>query len=378
MRESKAFRALQTHRKARREGKTMFQRMKMHPRVAAVLLLGAAVLVTAATASGASRSQPKLAMIVAANNQNAFQEMADGAKVAASVYGDSLTSAAPSSVTDDGTTEVQEFQSAMTTSPDGIGIMTTIPPDFATVEAQAVSQGIPVVAVDACPVPTSNVPTCVANDNVQVGATIARKLITQIPKGTKGVVVVGNDIPQLPLLGLRIQGMEKVLKKYDPNLTFTKPYNVTSDPTTNEQNWESLVSKYPNAVAYIAPGDQDAVSFVHITSSTHKHYLVIACDVDPTAIKGVKDGAIYGLGDPQHFLKGYLAMYILDKHAKGGKLITGWWNPGAGAITKANIDAIVKREKNNTTRYAYYKALIKQEVAHPSKYIRPLSKAGAN
>jgi len=355
----------------------MFRRMK--PRsLGAVVLLGIAVLVMAATASGAAKAKPKLAMIVAANNQNAFQEMADGAIVAAKKYGDSLTSAAPSSVTADGTVEVQEFQSAMTTSPDGIGIMTTIPPDFATVESQAISQGIPVVAVDACPVPTSNVPTCVANNNVQVGETIARKLITQIPKGTKGLVVVGNDIPQLPLLGLRIQGMEKVLKKYDSKLTFTKPFNVTSDPTTNLQNWESLVSKYPHAVAYIAPGDQDAVSFVHITKTTGKHYLVVACDVDPTAIKGVEDGQIYGLGDPQHFLKGYLAMYILDKHAKGGKLITGWWNPGAGAITKANISAIIKREKNNSNRYAYYKALIAVEIKHPSKYILPLSKAGAN
>jgi len=358
---------------------TMFRRMKLRPlHVGAVLVMGAAALVIAASASGAGQAKPKLAMIVAANNQNAFQEMADGAKVAAARLGDSLTSAAPSSVTADGTVEVQEFQSAMTTSPDGIGIMTTIPPDFGTVESQAESQGVPVVAVDACPVPASHVPTCVANNNVQVGEVIARKLTSQIPKGTKGIVVVGDDIPQLPLLGLRIQGMEKVLKKYDPNLTFTKPVNVTSDPTTNEQNWESLVAKYPNAVAYIAPGDQDAVSFVHIENSTHKHYLVIACDVDPTAIKGVEEGDIYGLGDPQHFLKGYIAMSILDKHARGGKLTTGWWNPGAGTITKDNIKAIIKRETNNNARYAFYKTLLAKELAHPSKYILPLKDAGAN
>jgi ribose transport system substrate-binding protein len=358
---------------------TMFRRMK--PRsfgLAAILVMALAALVTAGS-SGASRTDtPKLAMIVAANNQNAFQEMADGAKVAAANFGDDLTSAAPSSVTADGTTEVQEFQSAETTSPDGIGIMTTIPPDFGTVESQAVAKGIPVVAVDACPVPNSNVPTCVANDNVQVGEVIARKLTSQIPKGTKGVVVVGNDIPQLPLLGLRIEGMEKVLKAYDPKLTFTKPVNVTSDPTTNESNWASLVAKYPHAVAYIAPGDQDAVSFVHIESTTHKHYLVIACDVDPTAIKGVENGQIYGLGDPQHFLKGYIAMYILDKHARGGSLITGWWNPGASTITKANVKTILKRETTNAARYAYYKALIKTELANPSKYIKPLQDAGAN
>ena len=349
-------------------------------RVGAALMIAAAALAVGVGASGAATKTPKLAMIVAANNQNAFQEMADGAIVAAAKQGDQLTSSAPASVTDDATTEVAEFQSAETTSPNGIGIMTTIPPDFGTIEAQAESSGIPVVAVDACPVPTSNVPTCVANNNILVGEGIAKQLVKsgQIKKGQKGLVVVGDDIPQLQLLGLRIQGMEKVLKAYDPNLTFTADQNVTADPTTNEQAWASLVAKYPHAVAYIAPGDQDAVSFVAIEGQTHKHYLVIACDVDPTAIHGVQSGAIFGLGDPYHFLKGYIAMYILDKAARGGALIKGWWDPGSGAITKANIATIIKRETNNSTRYAFYKAIIQKELKNPSKYIGTLAAAGQN
>ena len=349
-------------------------------RAAAAIAVAAAALGVGVATSGAASKTPQLAMIVAANNQNAFQEMNDGAVVAAANYKDHLTSLAPASVTLDGTAEVSEFQSAETTAPDGIGIMTTIPPDFGTVEAQAESSGIPVVAVDACPVPTSNVPTCVANDNELVGEGIARALVKsgKIKKGQKGLVVVGDDIPQLQLLGLRITGMEKVLKAYDPNLTFTANQNVTADPTTNETAWASLVAKYPHAVAYIAPGDQDAVSFVTIENSTHKHYLVIACDVDPTAIRGVKSGLIFGLGDPHHFLKGYIAMYILDKHARGGALIKGWWNPGSGAITSANIASIITRETNNTTRYSYYKATIAKEIANPSKYLQPLANAGMN
>jgi ABC-type sugar transport system substrate-binding protein len=348
-------------------------------RIGGAVLIAVAALAIGVGTSGASTT-PKLAMIVAANNQNAFQEMADGAKVAAAQFGDQLTSSAPASVTDDGTTQVTEFQSAETTSPDGIGIMTTIPPDFGTVEAQAESSGIPVVAVDACPVPTSNVPTCVANNNMLVGEGIATALVKsgKIKKGQKGLVVVGDDIPQLQLLGLRIQGMEKVLKAYDPNLTFTAIQNVTADPTTNEQAWASLVAKYPSAVLYIAPGDQDAVSFVAIENQSHKHYLTIACDVDPTAIHGVQTGAIFGLGDPHHFLKGYIAMYILNKHARGGPLIKGWWDPGSGVITKANISQIITRETNNTTRYAYYKSIIKTELANPSKYISTLAAAGEN
>jgi ABC-type sugar transport system substrate-binding protein len=348
--------------------------------VAVAVAVAATALAAVVSTSGATTSKPKLAMIVAANNQNAFQEMADGAIVAAANYGDALQSLAPASTTDDGTTEVQEFQSAETSSPNGIGVMTTVPPDFGTVEAQAEKAGVPVVAVDACPVPTSNVPTCVANDNEQVGEGIATALVKsgKIKKGEKGLVVVGDDIPQLALLGLRIDGMEKVLKAYDPNLTFTPSQNVTPGPTTNEQAWATLVGKYPNAVLYMAPGDQDAVSFVDIERSTHKHYLVIACDVDPVAIGGVEDGDIFGLGDPHHFLKGYVAMYILNKAARGGSLIKGWWNPGSGTITSANIKQIIQRETNNTTRYAYYKATLAKEIADPSAYLKPLADAGMN
>ena len=349
-------------------------------RAGAAVAVAAAALAVAASTSPAATSTPKLAMIVAANNQNAFQEMADGAIVAAKNYGDDLTSLAPASTTDDGTTEVSEFQSAVSSSPNGIGVMTTIPPDFGTVEAQAEKSGVPVVAVDACPVPTSNVPTCVANNNELVGEGIANSLVKsgKIKKGEKGLVVVGDDIPQLQLLGLRIAGMEKVLKAYDPNLTFTASQNVTAGPTTNEQAWSTLVGKYPHAVLYIAPGDQDAVSFVDIERTTHKHYLVIACDVDPVAIGGVKSGAIYGLGDPHHFLKGYVAMYILNKAARGGALIKGWWNPGSGTVTSANINQIIAREANNQSRYAFYKAVSAKELADPSKFIEPLANAGMN
>jgi ABC-type sugar transport system substrate-binding protein len=356
----------------------MFRRIGVSPyKAGAMLTAGVAALALGVGTSGASTSTPKLAMIVAANDQNAFQEMADGAIVAAHNFHDSLTSLAPASTTDDATVEVQEFQTAETSSPQGIGIMTTDPPDSATVEAQAEAAKIPVVSVDACSLPTANVPTCVANNNTGVGLGIGKVLCQKIGKKS-GEIVVGDDIPQLGLLGLRITGMETAIKACDPNATFSQINNVTAGPTTNEQAWTALVAANPNALAYIAPGDQDAVSFVDIENQTHKHYLVIACDVDPTAINGVKDGDILGLGDPQHFLKGYLAMYVLDHNARTGKLITGWWNPGSSTITKSNINAIIKREKSNANRYAYYKALLAKEIKSPNKYILPLSQAGMN
>lgn len=354
--------------------------MKKHPRracAAATAVVAAAALAAGllATGSGAATT-PQLAIITAAANQNAFQEMADGAITAGSQFGDSVKNIAPPQI--DPATEVSEFQQAEQTSKDGIATMTTAPPSFKVPFADAEKRGIPVVAVDSAPVPGSNVKTFVGNDNFAVGAAMANQLIKKIPVSATGTVVVGNDIPQLPLLGLRIAGMEAVIKKDRPKLKLTQTFNVTANPSSNLSSWESLVNKYPNAVAYIAPGDQDAVSFLTISRQNHKHYLVGACDVDPVALQAVQEGYVDVLGDPEHFLKGYLAIWVLNHYARTHKLITGWWNPGDGVITQANINSILTREKSNANRYAFYKAILTKETANPSAYLKPLSAAGGN
>jgi ribose transport system substrate-binding protein len=334
---------------------------------------GSASATTSATTSAAKKT-PNLAMITASTTQNAFEEMADGATEAAAVLGVHLTEAAPNGVNP--TQEVQELQSAEQTSKDGIAVMTTAPSDFIRPFASAVSAGIPIVAVDAAPLPGSNVNTFVGNSNTQVGELMAEQIIKKIPANATGEVVIGNDIPGLPLLQLRIDGMIKVLKASRPGLKIVGPFNVGSEPTQNYDNWVNVVKAHPNAVAYLAPGDQDAVSLFRIEKQNGTHYLVGACDVDPIALQAVQQGYVDALGDPEHFLKGYMATWLLYQHAVNGTALpTGWLNPGAGVITKANVASIVTREKNNANRLAWYKAIIAKETANPSAYIKPLKQA---
>ncbi len=103
-------------------------------------------------------------MITATTTQNAFQEMAFGAKAAAGVEGVKLNSAAPNGI--NGPQEVQLFQAAMQTAKDGIATMTTTPDLFVRPFSQAAARGIPQVSVDTPPPAGSNVDTFVGNDNV--------------------------------------------------------------------------------------------------------------------------------------------------------------------------------------------------------------------
>jgi ribose transport system substrate-binding protein len=232
------------------------------------------------------------------------------------------------------------------------------------------------VAVDAPGLPGSKVATFVGNSNTELGESLGKKMLQKIPASATGEVVFGNDIPGLPLLQARIDGMKKVIQAARPNLKIVGPFNVGAEPTDNYNHWNAVVKAHPNAVAYLAPGDQDAVSFNRIAKQTGKHYLVGACDVDPIALQAVKNGNVYALGDPWHFLKGYMAItFLAGKAQKGKAMPDGWFNPGSGIVDAQNVDQVMNREKSNANRVAFFKATIDKELANPAAYTKPLSAA---
>jgi ribose transport system substrate-binding protein len=311
-------------------------------------------------------------VVTASTTQNAFQEMAWGAEAAAEHEGVEISASAPNGVNP--TQEVSLFQAATQTSKDGVAVMTTAPENFLRPFKTATEEGVPVIAMDAPAPEGSGVETFVGNSNTEVGEAMAKEIIKEIPASESGEVVIANDIPGLVLLELRIAGMENVLKKERPNLKIVGPFNVGSEPTENYNNWNNVVKAHPNAVAYLAPGDQDAVSLFKIQKQNGTHYLVGACDVDPIALEAVAQGYVKALGDPYHFMKGYISASLLSEHAKEGKEIpAGWWNPGSGVVTEANVAEIEKREESQANRIEFFEPIAEEELANPSKYLKSIS-----
>jgi ABC-type sugar transport system substrate-binding protein len=322
--------------------------------------------------STTSGSEVDLALVTASTTQNVFQEITYGGEAAAAKQGVNLSVSAPNGVNPPA--ELNMFEAATQTSKDGIALDTTAPELFIRSDKEAVEEGIPIITADAPPPEGSGVETFVGNSNTSVGEAVAEELIKKIPKEESGEVVFGNDIPGLVLLEQRIEGMENVLKKERPNLKLVGPFNVGSEPTENYNNWSNVVKAHPNAVAYMAPGDQDGVSLYRIEKQTGVHYLVAACDVDPIALEALAEGYVDVLGDPYHFLKGYIAVSLLAEHAKTGKEIpAGWWNPGSGIVTKENVAEIQKRESSTKAREEFFEPIGEEELKDPSKYVKPLS-----
>jgi ABC-type sugar transport system substrate-binding protein len=319
-------------------------------------------------------SQVTLAMITASTVQNAFREMALGAKAAAGAEGIRLTSAAPNGI--NGPQQVQLFQAAMETSPDGIATEAVRPDLFARPFAQAAGRGIPQVSVDTPPPAGSRVETFVGNDNLEVGAVLATAMLAQIPPGARGEIVLGNPMPGQPVLDQRIAGMTRVLRAERPNIRLRGPFTTGSEPAQSDRAWTGIVKAHPNAIAYLDPSDQAVLSLARIQQRTGRRLLVGGADVDPVSLQAVKDGRVYALADPEHWLKGYIAIALLARQARDGTpLPKGWWNPGAALITARNVDDVIARQRSNATRAAYFKATVDKQRANPERYIEPLPTA---
>ncbi|WP_199487343.1 sugar ABC transporter substrate-binding protein [Actinomadura spongiicola] len=317
----------------------------------------------------------KLGFMYATTTQNPFQEMAYGAKAAAAADGKvTLNAAAPTGI--NGPQQVQLFRSALRNSTDGIALQSLAPDLFVRPLNQAADNDVPTVAVDAAAPPGTKTNLFVGNSNTEVGIALGKEFIKHVPPGTKGEVVIGNDIPGLRLLEQRIEGLTSVIKKERPELTIKGPFDAKSEPTDNFNAWNSIVKANPKAIAFLGVGGQDGVSLPLIQKQTGRKFLAGSCDIDPAALKAVKDGSLFALSSPEHWLKGYVAIELLAKSKREGKkLPEGWWNPGTLIINSQNIDAIMKRQTNEQTRTEFFKSIVAEQIANPNKYLKPLDQA---
>jgi ABC-type sugar transport system substrate-binding protein len=320
-------------------------------------------------ASATAGKKLHVAVIYYQSNVEAFQEMYYGAKWAAEhTPGVSFTGSAPSA--ENPAQEAQMFTSATQTSKDGIVLQTLAGSTFLRPVQAAVKAGIPVVAIDA-PLPAgSGVGLFVSNDNVAVGSDLAKELLASTPADATGTVVIGDNGAGVPPLDQRVQGMKAEIAKDHPHLTIVGPITTGKTTQDNYTSWQGIVAAHPGALAYMAPSDADAASLALIEQKTGKKLNVGGCDLEPTALQGVKQGLIKVLVSPEHWLKGYVAMKEIIAHdLTGAPLPNGFWNTGDLDVDSSNVDAILARQVSEASRGAALQAAGDSQLADPSAHI---------
>jgi ribose transport system substrate-binding protein len=331
---------------------------------------GTSTSTSSSGSGGGGGKSASLAFVYPTTETNFAQEMAMGAKAAAADRpGVNLKESAPANV--DGPKEVQLFQAATRASKDGVAMMTLTPDLFLRPLLQAAQQGVPLVAVDTPPAKgaESAARLVIGNSNVEIGQQLAKAIVKKIPEGTSGEVLIGTDTPGLSVLEMRNQGFKDTLSRLRPGLRFTT-FDAKQSPTDNYNTWSAQVKAHPNAIAYVGPGSQAAVSLTRIQKQTGKRLVVGACDLDPVALEGVKGGYVQALISPEHFLKAYIAIALLAAQKQDGKkLPEGAWNTGELTVDASNIDKILERQKSSAAREAYFKPIADEQLANPSKYL---------
>jgi ABC-type sugar transport system substrate-binding protein len=326
------------------------------------------------TSSGKKPADIHVGFVSETQNQNFAEEMAAGAQYAANQFHVTAQIVAPP--ISNGNQAVQLFNKLTQTAHDGIAVETLAPNLFVGPEARAVKQGIPIIAVDTTPLKGSNITTYVGNDNVAAGAMLANAAIERIPPNATGSILLANPIPGVPVLDYRVQGMKEEFQKLRPKLRAIGPIATGQLPQMNLQAWQQTVTQYSNIVACLGAGDADGVSLAQIKQTSHSTYLSAAFDLNEAALQSVANGTNFALVDPEHFLKGYVAMRLLIEHALQGTAIPqGWWNPGALLVTQTNVQDIITRQTSFDAKAQFYQPIIDKEFANPAAQIAPLSQA---
>jgi ABC-type sugar transport system substrate-binding protein len=327
--------------------------------------------------SGGSSSSGKeihLGLAVANISLNFANSMADGAKQAAA-HSKNVDLKVVGPPNTDGPAEQALFSSLVKTATDGVVLENLDPPIFTRPAAQAVSSGTKVMALDTSPTPGSKVTLYVGNDNYELGQVLADQAIKRMGANPSGTVVVGVPNPGTPVLDSRAKGISDEFKAKTPGVKVLGPYQTYSDPSQNYGAWQSLVNAHPGALAYLGVGDADSYDLAKIKQKQQGKYLVAGFDVDAKTLEYVKSGTVFCTMDPEHFLKGYIAMKLMIDANRGKTPPKGWFKTTGLVVDSSNIDAIIARQKSPSAAYDFYKKQIDSMLGDVKANMKPLSDA---
>jgi ABC-type sugar transport system substrate-binding protein len=303
----------------------------------------------------------------------AFQLMNKGAEaVAAADPAIDLKAAAPDA--GDPAKLLPMFQALAQTQTDGIVLQALAADPFYRPVLQTTQAGTPVVAIDAPPPANAGVDLFITNDNVGLGKMLAEEILKSIPAGTKGEIVIGTNGPSVPPLQMRVQGMSDYITAQRPEITVVGPlstYGTTGSPQENYTAWDGILKTHPDALAYLAPGAQDAVSMALVQQRSNIKFLGGGMDLEPGAIEAVQKGYVTALVSPEHWLKGYIATTILADHAeKGVEIPKCTWDTGGLVVNSSNIEEIAARQASDAAMAAAMAPIGDEQIANQSKYCK--------
>lgn len=286
------------------------------------------------------------------------QQIKDGAKDAGNDLGVDVEVVAPSKFEpQDG---IDTFQSLLQTKKDGIAVIPLGGAQWERPIQDAIKGGTPIVTANITSV-GSGADSWFGQDEHQSGVTMAEQLKKQLAAAGKpsGKIAVGNCKPGEPVLDDRFKGLKKGFE--GSAYTVLDAVDVKTDTTENYNQWESLATKVPDAVAIVGLCSMDVPNLYKLKDRSKAKWLVGGYDLTKEALDSVKSGTSQVVLGQHPYLQGYLPVKALVEHLRDKKpLPKGWVNVGTEIITKDNVDTVYGRETDRAQETKWYADYIKK------------------
>jgi ribose transport system substrate-binding protein len=342
----------------------------------AALVIGGFALGLAACSD---RAQParshQVALLVANIDLNFSKELAAGFQTGVAKVG-STTPVIQGPPIVDGNRELALFNRLVASNPGGISLATLDPDVFTAPLAAAGHSGLPLIAVDNPPLAGSGITLFIGSDNFKLGVLLADQVISRLPAGASGDVVLGNNSPGAPVLDRRAAGILAEFTRRLPRVRVLGPFDTKQEIASNLVAWKLLVRTNPRALAFIGTGDADGWDLAAIREQTRASWVAAAFDLDARSMAAVKADALL-LVSPEHFAAGAIAGQLQAARATtNAALPKGWIEIPGLAVNPTNIDAVIKRQSSLVTRQAWFAPVTAGLIKNLDANLRPFSQIG--
>ncbi|MGC1364462.1 MAG: substrate-binding domain-containing protein [Candidatus Acidiferrum sp.] len=317
--------------------------MKLHSRTIAfsAVLLGVSL---AACQEPYHQKDEQYYLITANINLPYWQEAEAGLRDAATVMGVKAEMDGPTTLSPQG--ELDSFQKAVALHPAGILISVTNQELLKPAIDAAVSQGIPVICIDA-DAPDSRRTLFVGTDNFRAGEESGKRM-ADILKGQGQIVIV--TVPGQPNLEERVRGVNEALKKY-PGIKIAQTIDDKGDSNAANDGISAILGKKEKVDGVIcleASGGSGVAEALHRLDLAGK-VAIVSFDKDPETLDAIDKGWINATVVQKPYIMAYYGLRFADDlhhnavhefkdwRTAPADPLPSWVDTGTAIIDKSNL-----------------------------------------
>jgi len=262
------------------------------------------------TGCGARHSDKEVYYLVASNmSTNYWQTAVTGFKKAAAQYGVTAKTAGPDNYDPQG--ELTELQSAVAAKPSGILVSVSDASILQPGIDAAIAAGIPVITVDSDAAASHRL-YFIGTNNLEAGRLGGRRVVEKL--NGKGNVVFFTIAGQ-PNTEERLKGFKDAFASA-PGINIVEVVDIKGDPRvafdrTQQMMAQTGAKKIDAFVSLDSASGKMVADAVKRTSDKSRE--LVAWDVNPDTLSGIKDGVIDATVVQKPFTMGYVGLKALDE-----------------------------------------------------------------